>query len=112
MNLTVSQLDNIPGLGRIITSLEALSTLTTPFPVLLQNVADSCIRNTDGKTALDLSDPATHQVLTGEYHKEELLEAARTGNTDVLMSLLTPMNVNSHAGDGRKVRTLYSNKIP
>jgi len=70
----------------------------------MQNKADYSIRNTDGKTALDLSDPSAHQVLTGEYRQEELLEAARTGNTGVLMSLLTPLNVNCHAGDGRKVR--------
>ncbi len=70
---------------------------------LMQNKADCSIRNTDGKTALDLSDPATRLVLTGEYHKEELLEAARTGNTGVLVALVTPLNVNCHAGDGRKV---------
>ena len=69
----------------------------------MQNKADCSIRNTDGKTALDLSDPSTRLVLTGEYRKEELLEAARTGNTGVLMALLTPLNVNCHAGDGRKV---------
>lgn len=69
----------------------------------MQNKADYTIRNTDGKTALDLSDPSTRLVLTGEYRKEELLEASRTGNTGVLMALLTPLNVNCHAGDGRKV---------
>ena len=71
----------------------------------MQNKADCSIRNTDGKMALDLSDPCTLPVLTGEYRKEELLEAARTGNTGVLMALLTPLNVNCHAGDGRKVFT-------
>lgn len=40
----------------------------------------------------------------GEYKKDELLEAARSGNEDKLMSLLTPLNVNCHASDGRKVR--------
>ena len=69
----------------------------------MQNKADCSIRNTDGKTALDLADASAHLVFTGEYRKEELLEAARTGNTEVLMALLTPLNVNSHAGDGRKV---------
>lgn len=69
----------------------------------MQNKADCSIRNTDGKTSLDLSDPSTRLVLTGEYHKDELLEAARIGNTGVLMALLTPLNVNCHAGDGRKV---------
>lgn len=75
----------------------------TSLSALMQNKADYTIRNTDGKTALDLSDPSTRLVLTGEYRKEELLEASRTGNTGVLMALLTPLNVNCHAGDGRKV---------
>lgn len=74
----------------------------------MQNKADSSIRNTDGKTALDLSEPSTRQVLVGEYRKDDLLEAARTGNTVVLMTLLTPLNVNCHAGDGRKVVILYT----
>lgn len=69
----------------------------------MQNRADCSIRNMDGKTALDLADPSARLVLTGDYHKEELLEAARTGNTEVLMALLTPLNVNCHAEDGRKV---------
>ena len=43
-------------------------------------------------------------MLTGQYRQEELLEAARTGNDELLLGLLTPLNVNSHAGDGRKVR--------
>ena len=70
---------------------------------LLQFGADCSIRNTDGKTALDMADPSAHFVLSGEYQKEELLEAARTGNIEVLQSLLTPINVNCHADDGRKV---------
>ena len=77
----------------------------------MQNKADCSIRNTDGKTALDLSDPiSTHLVLTGEYRKEELLEAARTGNTGVLMAFVTPLNVNCHAGDGRKVISVLAKK--
>uniref|UniRef100_A0ABM0N060 Poly [ADP-ribose] polymerase n=1 Tax=Saccoglossus kowalevskii TaxID=10224 RepID=A0ABM0N060_SACKO len=70
--------------------------------VLLQHGADPNIRNTDGKTALDLAEPSAKAVLTGEYKKDELLEAARSGNEDKLMALLTPLNVNSHASDGRK----------
>ncbi len=70
--------------------------------VLLQNGADVNIRNADGKTAIDLADPSAKSVLTGEYRKEELLEAARSGNEDKLISLLTPLNVNCHASDGRK----------
>jgi len=33
--------------------------------VLLQRGADPSIRNTDGKTALDLADPVSKSVLTG-----------------------------------------------
>ncbi|XP_048249327.1 poly [ADP-ribose] polymerase tankyrase-1-like isoform X1 [Haliotis rufescens] len=75
--------------------------------VLLQHGADPNIRNTDGKTALDLSDPTAKAVLTGEYKKDELLEAARSGNEEKLMSLLTPLNVNCHASDGRKSTPLH-----
>ena len=71
--------------------------------VLLQNGADPNIRNTDGKTALDLADPPAKQVLSGEYKKDELLEASRSGNEEKMMSLLTPLNVNGHASDGRRV---------
>ncbi|KAJ8317508.1 hypothetical protein KUTeg_005412 [Tegillarca granosa] len=75
--------------------------------VLLQHCADPNIRNTDTKTALDLADPSAKAVLTGEYKKDELLEAARSGNEDKLMSLLTPLNVNCHASDGRKSTPLH-----
>lgn len=77
--------------------------------VLLQHGADPSIRNTDGKTALDLADPSARAVLTGEYRKDELLEAARSGNEDKLMALLTPLNVNCHASDGRKVSYFFFN---
>ncbi|CAL8318004.1 unnamed protein product [Lota lota] len=43
----------------------------------------------------------------GEYKKEELLEAARSGNEEKLMALLTPINVNCHARDGRKSTPLH-----
>lgn len=43
----------------------------------------------------------------GEYKKEELLEAARTGNEERLLTLLTPLNVNCHASDGRKSTPLH-----
>ena len=46
-------------------------------------------------------------MLTGEYKKEELLEASRSGNEEKLMSLLTPLNVNCHASDGRKSTPLH-----
>ncbi|TSO98516.1 Tankyrase-1 [Bagarius yarrelli] len=46
-------------------------------------------------------------VCIGEYKKDELLEAARSGNEDKLMALLTPLNVNCHASDGRKSTPLH-----
>ncbi|KAK1884191.1 Poly [ADP-ribose] polymerase tankyrase-1 [Dissostichus eleginoides] len=100
--------------------------------VLLQHGADPNIRNTDGKSALDLAEPSAKAVLTGEYKKDELLEAAsfllygcqaddgrclgntflvvtpmprQSGNEEKLMALLTPLNVNCHASDGRKSRS-------
>ncbi|XP_072851404.2 poly [ADP-ribose] polymerase tankyrase-2 isoform X2 [Pogona vitticeps] len=75
--------------------------------VLLQHGADPTIRNTDGRTALDLADPSAKAVLTGEYKKDELLESARSGNEEKLMALLTPLNVNCHASDGRKSTPLH-----
>ena len=79
--------------------------LHSPLPsVLLQCGADASIRNSDGKTALDLAEPTAKLVLSGEYKKEEVLEAARSGNEELLMALITPLNVNCHDDDGRKVR--------
>ncbi|RXN12088.1 tankyrase-2 isoform X2 [Labeo rohita] len=75
--------------------------------VLLQHGAEPMIRNTDGRTALDLAEPSTKAVLTGDYRKDELLESARSGNEEKLMSLLTPLNVNCHASDGRKSTPLH-----
>ncbi|PIK58675.1 putative tankyrase-2, partial [Apostichopus japonicus] len=75
--------------------------------VLLQHGADPNIRNTDGKTPLDLADPPARAVLTGDYRKDDLLEAARSGNEEKMMSLLTPLNVNCHASDGRKSTPLH-----
>ncbi|CAN7999995.1 unnamed protein product [Ixodes pacificus] len=75
--------------------------------VLLQHGADALIRNTDGKIALDLADPSTRSVLTGDYRKDELLEAARSGNEEKLLSLVTSANVNCHASDGRKSTPLH-----
>lgn len=42
-------------------------------------------------------------MILGEYRKDELLEAARSGNEEKLSSLLNSTNVNCHASDGRKV---------
>uniref|UniRef100_A0A4W6EZG8 Poly [ADP-ribose] polymerase n=1 Tax=Lates calcarifer TaxID=8187 RepID=A0A4W6EZG8_LATCA len=64
--------------------------------VLLQHGADPNIRNTDGKSALDLADPSAKAVLTGQ-----------SGNEEKLMALLTPLNVNCHASDGRKSTPLH-----
>ncbi|XP_017772298.1 PREDICTED: tankyrase [Nicrophorus vespilloides] len=74
---------------------------------LLQHGADVNVRNTEGKTALELADSSTQPVLTGEYHKDELLEAARSGAEDRLLGLLTPLNVNCHASDGRRSTPLH-----
>lgn len=73
------------------------------FLVLLQNGADPKIQNTDGKTALDSADASARTVLSGEYKKEELLESARSGSEEKMLQLITPLNVNCHAADGRKV---------
>lgn len=74
---------------------------------LLQHGADINIRTTEGKTALDLAEAGTRQVLSGEYRKEEVLEAARSGAEDKLTSLLNPLNVNCHASDGRRSTPLH-----
>ncbi|KAI5640801.1 ankyrin repeats (many copies) domain-containing protein [Phthorimaea operculella] len=65
------------------------------------------IRNTEGKTCLDLADAATRPVLTGEYCAGDVLEAARAGADDRLAALLTPLNVNVHARDGRRSTPLH-----
>jgi tankyrase len=75
--------------------------------VLLQHGADVNVRNTDGRTPLELADVSCRSVLTGEYKKDELLEASRSGDEEKLSSILTPLNVNSHAGDGRKSTPLH-----
>lgn len=48
-------------------------------------------------------------ILTGEYRKSELLEAARQGDESTLLTLLTPLNVNINASDGRKVNDYINN---
>lgn len=74
---------------------------------LLQHGANPNIRNSEQKTPLDLADDNTRPVLTGEYRKDELLEAARSGAEDRLLALLTPLNVNCHASDGRRSTPLH-----
>ncbi|NXA48698.1 TNKS2 protein, partial [Nothocercus julius] len=73
--------------------------------VLLQHGAEPTIRNTDGRTALDLADPSAKAVLTEFYLFHALL--FRSGNEEKMMSLLTPLNVNCHASDGRKSTPLH-----
>lgn len=77
------------------------------FSLFKQAKADPHMRNLDEKTPLDFAEGATAQALMGDYRKVELLEAARVGNEDKLMSLLTPQNVNCHADDGRKSTPLH-----
>uniref|UniRef100_A0AAQ5ZXV6 Poly [ADP-ribose] polymerase n=1 Tax=Amphiprion ocellaris TaxID=80972 RepID=A0AAQ5ZXV6_AMPOC len=74
--------------------------------VLLQHGADPNIRNTDGKSALDLADPSAKAVLTGQSLSFQLYNY-RSGNEEKLMALLTPLNVNCHASDGRKSTPLH-----
>ncbi|KAK7571104.1 hypothetical protein V9T40_014708 [Parthenolecanium corni] len=74
---------------------------------LLQHGADISIRTTEGKTALELAEAGTRAVLSGEYRKEEVLEAARSGAEEKLTSLLNPLNVNCHASDGRRSTPLH-----
>lgn len=74
---------------------------------LLQHGANLNIRNSEQKTPLDLADENTRPVLTGEYRKDELLDAARSGAEDRLLPLLTPLNVNCHASDGRRSTPLH-----
>lgn len=76
--------------------------------LLLQHDACPSVINNDGKTALDLAENhCVRMVLTGEYRKEELLEACRTGTKENLAALLTPLNVNCHASDGRRSTPLH-----
>lgn len=65
------------------------------------------MRNAEAKTPQDVADASTRPVLTGDHRKEELLEAARSGCEDKILQLLTPLNVNCHASDGRKSTPLH-----
>ena len=42
-----------------------------------QHGADPTIRNSEGKTPLELAESSTKAVLNGEYKKDDLLEASR-----------------------------------
>jgi tankyrase len=65
------------------------------------------LRNSENKTPVDLADINTRTILTGEYRKDELLEAARIGDELKLLELLNPLNVNCHASDGRRSTSLH-----
>lgn len=80
---------------------------TLKFVALLQHGANLDIRNSEQKTPIDLADENTRPVLNGEYRKDELLDAARSGAEDRLLPLLTPSNVNCHASDGRRSTPLH-----
>lgn len=86
-------------------SLCSLSLLAPPS----QWKANPELTNTDGLTPKELTQPdsAAHAVLTGEYKKDELLDAARSGHEERMTELLTPLNVNCHASDGRKSTPLH-----
>jgi hypothetical protein len=73
--------------------------------LLIRRGADVTRKNCDGKSPLDLCAEGSdlRALLTGEYRKSELLEAAKKGDEKTLMLLLTPLNVNAQATDGRKV---------
>ncbi|CAH8665820.1 unnamed protein product [Dicrocoelium dendriticum] len=75
--------------------------------LLLQSKADPSARNLDGRTPVELAEGPGRLALLGEYQKDEILEAARAGNEEKLMSLLTPQSVNCHAADGRKSTPLH-----
>lgn len=74
---------------------------------LLRHGGNWKLKNSEGKTPVDLADANTKPILTGEYRKDELLEAARLGDEQKLLELLNPLNVNCHASDGRKSTPLH-----
>ncbi|VDK65945.1 unnamed protein product [Onchocerca ochengi] len=75
--------------------------------LLLQHGASVLSENSDGKTPQDLADGDAKAVFTGDYRKEELLQAAKIGDEESLLSCLTPFNVNCHAATGRKSTPLH-----
>ncbi|KAL3319329.1 hypothetical protein Ciccas_002011 [Cichlidogyrus casuarinus] len=75
--------------------------------LLLQAKANPSFLNGDKKSPLDLAQGACRDVILGEFKKDELLDACRTGDKEVVLSLMTPQNVNCHASDGRKSTPLH-----
>ncbi|KAK6112466.1 Ankyrin repeats (3 copies) family protein [Brugia pahangi] len=75
--------------------------------LLLQHGASARSENSDGKTPRDLADGDAKAVFTGDYRKDELLEAAKNGDEESLLCCLTPFNINCHAVTGRKSTPLH-----
>ncbi|CAK9300740.1 unnamed protein product [Gordionus sp. m RMFG-2023] len=75
--------------------------------ILIQYGANFNLSNSDGKSAFDIADPVVKSVFTGEYKKDELLEASKLGNEEKFCYLLTPYNTNCHADDGRMSTPLH-----
>ncbi|GLD63224.1 tankyrase-2-like protein [Lates japonicus] len=76
--------------------------------LLLHHGADANARDNWNYTPLhEAAIKGKIDVCIGEYRKDELLESARSGNEEKLMALLTPLNVNCHASDGRKSTPLH-----
>ncbi|GAA6101663.1 tankyrase-1 isoform X1, partial [Tachysurus ichikawai] len=63
-------------LGSSLCLPELRYCLCFPCTVLLQHGADANIRNTDGKSALDLAEPSAKAVLTEEQEPCGVLEGA------------------------------------
>lgn len=60
-----------------------------------------------GSTEVIGSAAKTKKETTSRPNKCDLLEAARTGNEELLLSSLTVVNVNCHASDGRRSTPLH-----
>lgn len=64
-----------------------------PCTVLLQHGADPNIRNTDGKSALDLADPSAKAVLTGKKSRATKLFHLRNYRLYLRKSLCTEFHL-------------------
>ncbi|VDM41616.1 unnamed protein product [Toxocara canis] len=75
--------------------------------LLLQYGASPYAENSDSKTPIELARGDAKAVFTGDYRKEDLLEAARNGCESTVSRLLTQFNVSCHADSGRKSTPLH-----
>lgn len=75
--------------------------------LLLQYGASPYAENSDSKTPIELARGDAKAVFTGDYRKEELLEASRNGCEETVCRLLTQFNVSCHADSGRKSTPLH-----